>query len=200
MKVLTDENIDLKRQCSQFSQPSQLSEPISIDVSFAAQSSLPPAPRTDLVVETESEFERRRSLVLAGVPEINSSPIRNRVQYDYNTVCHVLHFLDVECYPIAVYRLGKPHVGRNRLLKIVLPCSAYQKVAVKNAPRLRFYPGRGLYLRESLPLEVRKLRREASASFNGARLSGDLSPIPSADAVGGPRSPHNETGSTGGLN
>ncbi|WKX95609.1 hypothetical protein Q1695_012233 [Nippostrongylus brasiliensis] len=96
--------------------------------------------------DVESEVERRRSLILRGVPEQKALHIRNRIMYDYQSVINVLHFLNVDCLPLAVYRLGKPRAGYNRLLKIVLPCSRFQKMVLQRSPRLRPFPGEGTVL------------------------------------------------------
>ncbi|VDL80445.1 unnamed protein product [Nippostrongylus brasiliensis] len=150
--------------------------------STAFVSSSPPAKADP---EMESEMERRRSLVLRGVPEHMSMNVRDRIAYDYQSVVNVLHFLKVDCLPIAVYRLGKPRLGFNRLLKIVLPCSRFQKMAVRGASRLRFFPGKGLSLRESLSYEERRRRREGTSSFSGCTMSdSNVSPTPPQGRLG----------------
>ncbi|VDL70178.1 unnamed protein product [Nippostrongylus brasiliensis] len=45
--------------------------------------------------------------------------MNDRVCYDFDIVCKALQFLDVECYPVAFYRLGRPASGGRRLLKVV---------------------------------------------------------------------------------
>ncbi|KAK6061452.1 L27 domain protein, partial [Cooperia oncophora] len=62
---------------------------------------------------------------------------RLKLSYDYNSVLNVLCHLDVGCFPVAVYRLGSPMKGKNRLLKVIMPSSYYQRMAVRRAPRLR---------------------------------------------------------------
>ncbi|VDL77699.1 unnamed protein product [Nippostrongylus brasiliensis] len=71
------------------------------NLSTAFVSSSPPAKADP---EMESEMERRRSSVLRGVPEHMSTNVRDRIAYDYQSVVNVLHFLKVDCLPIAVYR------------------------------------------------------------------------------------------------
>ncbi|KIH69313.1 reverse transcriptase [Ancylostoma duodenale] len=80
--------------------------------------------------------------------------------YDFECVCKVLDYLNIECNPVLVYRLGRPQRGINRLTKVVLPARMFQRLAVKRAPRLRFFCERGIYLRPSLTLEERKRRKE----------------------------------------
>lgn len=106
------------------------------------------------------ESERRRSLVIAGVPELRECSIRRKLFYDNNSVLNILEFLNVDCLPVAVYRLGRPIRDRDRLLKVVLPSSYFQRLAISRASRLRFFPGRGVYLRESRTDAERKRLRE----------------------------------------
>lgn len=114
-------------------------------------------------IDSESEFERSRSVIIGRVPELKNAGIRDRVCYDFESVCNVLHFLGVQCYPSGVYRLGRPIEGGNRLIKVVLPSSKLQKMAVQRAKRLERFPLKVVYLRPSLPLEERNRRRGLGA-------------------------------------
>ncbi|XGW34434.1 hypothetical protein V3C99_018374 [Haemonchus contortus] len=106
------------------------------------------------------EMERLRSVVISGVPEVKSQSTRERLSYDYASVCNILDFLGIECNPMCVYRLGRPLIGKDRLLKVVLPSRVFQRLAVRRASRLRYFTGKGVYLRESLTPEQRRRRRE----------------------------------------
>ncbi|RCN33118.1 hypothetical protein ANCCAN_21061 [Ancylostoma caninum] len=97
------------------------------------------------------ESERLRSIVISGVPELESAFIRDKL--------HILAHLNVECFPVAVYRLGK-QAHRPRLIKVVLPSQKFQRMAVKRASLLRFFPEKGIFLRESLTDAERKRRRD----------------------------------------
>lgn len=108
---------------------------------------------------SEDESERRRSIIIGRVPEVRNVRIRDRVCQDFENVCNILHFLGVECYPVAVYRLGRPIMDGNRLLKVILPCSKFQRFAVERASRLRFFPLKGIYIRPSLSFEERNRQR-----------------------------------------
>lgn len=110
------------------------------------------------------ESERLRSVIISGIPEKSSSNIRERVLYDHRSVMNVLLHLNIECVPVAVYRLGRPSVDRSRLLKVVLPATYFQRMAVRRASRLRFFPEKGVFLRESLTDSERKRRREERTS------------------------------------
>ncbi|RCN43961.1 hypothetical protein ANCCAN_10076 [Ancylostoma caninum] len=63
------------------------------------------------------ESERLRSIVISGVPELESAFIRDKLQYDFDSVLNILAHLNVECFPVAVYRLGK-QAHRQYLLKL----------------------------------------------------------------------------------
>ncbi|EYB88738.1 hypothetical protein Y032_0242g3424 [Ancylostoma ceylanicum] len=54
------------------------------------------------------ESERLRSIVIAGIPESKKRFLKDRLQYDYSSVMNVLYHLNIECYPVSIYRLGKP--------------------------------------------------------------------------------------------
>ncbi|KAK6029692.1 hypothetical protein OSTOST_04195 [Ostertagia ostertagi] len=144
---LEKENKQLKDRLRFFEQK-EVSHPLSAD----------PTPAKALPYE---EIERRRSIVISGVPELHDGSCFDRMHYDYQSTLNILSHLDVDCYPVAVYRLGRWFRGKNRLIKVVLPCSLYQRIAVRRAPRLRTFPERGVFLRESLTLEERVRRRES---------------------------------------
>ncbi|KAL6723803.1 hypothetical protein Aduo_018770 [Ancylostoma duodenale] len=71
------------------------------------------------------EFERSRSVIISGIPELRTDNIARKLKYDYESVLNVIHHLKLECFPTAVYRLGRPEVGRNRLLKVIFPASRF---------------------------------------------------------------------------
>ncbi|EYC13950.1 hypothetical protein Y032_0042g620 [Ancylostoma ceylanicum] len=105
------------------------------------------------------DSERLRSVVLSGVPESNANSSVERAHHDMICIHQILDFLNVECLPSAVYRMGRYDASKHRLLKVVLPASKYQKEAIRRAPRLRFFPHKGVYLRPSLTKEERNRRR-----------------------------------------
>ncbi|VDP23416.1 unnamed protein product [Heligmosomoides polygyrus] len=74
-------------------------------------------------------------------------------------VCNILDFLNVDCSPVTVYRLGKK-ILPNRPLKVVLPARVFQRAAVSRSCRLRFFSEHRVFLRESLSQEELKRRRE----------------------------------------
>ncbi|EYB82763.1 hypothetical protein Y032_0352g3284 [Ancylostoma ceylanicum] len=65
------------------------------------------------------EFERRRSVIISGIPELRTGNIARKLNYDYDSVLNVIHHLKAECFPTAVYRLGRPEIGKSRLLKVI---------------------------------------------------------------------------------
>ncbi|KAK6030129.1 hypothetical protein OSTOST_03746, partial [Ostertagia ostertagi] len=110
------------------------------------------------------EIERRRSIVISGIPEIHDSNCFDRMHYDYQSVLNILSHLDVDCYPVAVYRLGKWIRGKNGSIKVILPCSMYQRIAAMRARRLSSFPESSVFLRASLTLKERLRRRESRLS------------------------------------
>ncbi|KIH68426.1 hypothetical protein ANCDUO_01239 [Ancylostoma duodenale] len=137
-------------------------EPDSVETQpeMVADSQCPPPSSPPVLNLPYHEVERLRSVVISGIPELNSPRTKDRVNYDCECVCKILDYLNIECDPVSVYRLGRPQRGMNRLTKVVLPARMFQRLAVKRAPRLRFFCERGIYLRPSLTLEERKRRKE----------------------------------------
>ncbi|VDL83228.1 unnamed protein product [Nippostrongylus brasiliensis] len=113
-----------------------------------------------LLIDRETEYERRRSIIVSNVPELKGACINDRVCHDFDMICQVLQFLEVECYPVAVYRLGRPASGGRRLLKVVFPSSRFQQIALSRSNRLRFFGLDNIYIRPSLTAEERRRRRE----------------------------------------
>lgn len=168
--TLRQENMKLKKQCSSSEAAVKKLQPSQPQPQVAEMIS-----NTSVDPNDSCEVERRRSLILKGVPEQMSMTLSRRLSYDFMTAVNVLLFLNIECSPTAVYRLGRPKPGYNRLLKIVLPSSSLQSLALQRAHRLRSYPGKGLFLRESLTYEERKRRKECQV-HGGVRDGGTIYP------------------------
>ncbi|KIH68965.1 hypothetical protein ANCDUO_00700 [Ancylostoma duodenale] len=106
-------------------------------------------------------LETRMEIKTANHKNAELPTAAERLAHDFTCVTQLLDYLDVECKPTAVYRMGKMTTNYPRLIKVVLPASKFQKQAIKRAPRLRFFsPQRGIYLRASLTWEERQRRRE----------------------------------------
>lgn len=117
------------------------------------------------------EQERLRSIVISGVRELQEPIMTKRLDHDYCCVMNVLSFLGVECYPTAIYRLGKPISRGARKIKVVLPSTIFRTLAVRRAPLLRSFPVRGVSLRESLPLAERIRRKGLRPRRNSGEAS-----------------------------
>lgn len=129
------------------------------------------------------ELERQRSIVVFGVPESDSSKSRERVAHDFVNLCNIIDFLNIDCSPVSVYRLGKKSSpSHNRPLKVVLPARVFQRIALNRARRLRFFSDFRVFLRESLPPEELKRRREerntTSVDTNRGSTSGQVQGLP----------------------
>lgn len=98
-----------------------------------------------------SDPDHKRSLVIRGVPESCFSSAFDRINHDFDCVYSILDFLDVECFPKTVYRMGRPNDNRPRLLKVVLPTSRFQRLVLKRKSKLRSFSHKGVYIRPSLP-------------------------------------------------
>ncbi|KAK6030381.1 hypothetical protein OSTOST_03491 [Ostertagia ostertagi] len=104
------------------------------------------------------EIERLRSIVIGGIAESISTKLRDRLSEDFHSVFSVFDYLGVKCTPVTVYRMGKNLQDRSRLLEVVLS-SRFQRMILRRAPRLRYLPQRGIFLRQSLTKGERERRR-----------------------------------------
>ncbi|KAL3119311.1 hypothetical protein niasHT_000089 [Heterodera trifolii] len=86
------------------------------------------------VEEAIQEQERRRSIVVMGLPESAGPKPSDRVAADRTAVSSVLDELGIKC-PISNYRMGSPHQagsghGRPRLMKIIFHTPKFQHQAL----------------------------------------------------------------------
>jgi hypothetical protein len=82
--------------------------------------------------ETPEDKERKRSIVVVGLPEPESGDSIERADADSNTVVTMLRTLNVQSRPDKVYRLGRPRNKNDaakgpRLVKVVMPSSQFQR-------------------------------------------------------------------------
>ncbi|EYC30629.1 hypothetical protein Y032_0005g2760 [Ancylostoma ceylanicum] len=154
---LRNENDELRKENSDLREKLRIAESKLSEQSTESVDKNPPSAcsaSTDF-----HESERLRSIVISGVPELESPILRDKLQSDFDRVVSILTHLNIGCFPVAVYRLGKQS-NRPRLIKCVLPAQTFQRLAVKRAPLLRFFPEKGIFLRESLTDAERKRRRD----------------------------------------
>lgn len=128
---------------------------------------------------TAEDVERRRSIVIAGIPEptnVLPSELRNR---DYATVSEIMDEINVETSPALVYRLGvkKPSESgrptRPRLLKVVLGASFQQRNVLANAKKLKNSENYSkIFIRPSLTPEERKFDYELRQAARKLRENG----------------------------
>lgn len=121
-------------------------------------------------VSTDADLERKRSIVISGIPELSCPSALAKVCHDVNCTTDILDFLNVECLPVSVYRLGRPRPSKPRLLKVVLPSSHFQVDVLRKASSLRSFPHKGIYIRPSLTKEERMRRREEYLKSRGGAL------------------------------
>jgi hypothetical protein len=112
-------------------------------------------------IESAEEKERKRSIVVIGLPENNSTDSIERADADSTSVVDMLRSLNIQTRPDKVYRMGRPPTHSNapnngpshsnstnkgpRLLKVVLPSSQLQRQTLSSLksrrPDLRKIPG-----------------------------------------------------------
>jgi hypothetical protein len=127
--------------------------------------------------ETPEEKERKRSVVIIGLPEPQQTKASERVKADSDAVSAIIDVLNVETSPVAVYRMGRPPTDNTkgpRLIKVVLPSSQHQWRVLgalkSHRQALRRLPGCGrVLIRPSLTQEEREKERELQARLKKRR-------------------------------
>ncbi|KAL3097743.1 hypothetical protein niasHT_026839 [Heterodera trifolii] len=118
--------------------------------------------------EAVQDHERRRSVVVMGLPESQKQKPSERVAADRTAISGVLDELGIES-PITAYRMGSPDqakTGQNRprLMKVIFGCSKHQKQTLAQWNKLRLQINQKLgmsniRIRPSLSQEELKARR-----------------------------------------
>jgi hypothetical protein len=84
-------------------------------------------------VESAEEKERKRSMVVIGVPEPENGDSIERADKDSDSVVNMLRALNIQARPSQVYRMGRPKPANDngkpnpRLIKVVMSSSFFQK-------------------------------------------------------------------------
>lgn len=118
-------------------------------------------PKSDFQTQVELSIgdyeakEMSRSLIVSGVPELKNTLPSARLCHDFDCIRRLLDFLNVECVPISVYRMGRARGDKPRILKVVLPSSKFRDLALVTATRIKRSPFRATFIRPSLPPEQR---------------------------------------------
>lgn len=144
--------------------------------------------QTGTIEITAEEKERRRSVVVSGLPESDAHSARGKFIDDTNTVSQLLDAIDVECDAVQTYRLGKPIAGRARLVKIVFPTSYFQSDCLKKAKNLKSSNNfKRVFIRPSMTREQREadylLRQRLRAANEEGKKTGQHYHIYRGDIV-----------------
>ncbi|EYC23148.1 hypothetical protein Y032_0466g1960 [Ancylostoma ceylanicum] len=160
-RELSDEVCRLKADLA-VATKSQLAQSASVAPSQPTRHDPPSSVKiSDNVVISEflEEKERLRSIVISNIPESADPNAVNRGIYDGDCLRKIFNHLSIECSPLAYYRMGKPSPGRPRLMKVVFPSRYYRDKILRNAPRLKYFPAPGVYIRPSLSKAERESLR-----------------------------------------
>lgn len=112
--------------------------------------------------ETDADLkEKKRSLVIAGLPESIQPLPSKRIEEDRQKIVKLLDALDTEAVPMQVYRLPRnpEYKGTQpRLTKVVLATSYQQRQTLSKASTVKTLPEhQGIFIRPSMNAEERKL-------------------------------------------
>ena len=97
----------------------------------------------DIAADEVAEEKRTRVLVISNLPESEGALASKRQQSDESKVESLLDALDVQCRPLAVYRVGRPTAPipggnkRSRFTFVELPHKSIATECLKRKQRLR---------------------------------------------------------------
>ena len=153
------------------------------NASMPVQAEKIPQPAFNNQIDAE-EKERRRSIVISGLPEPQGIP-SVRAKEDSGSVVKLLDEIDAEATICSCYRLGARKTGANRLVKVVFSTSQQQKQVLRNAKKLKnSIQFKKIVLRPSLTLEQRQ--RESQLWEECKKLREDPKNRGKVKIVGGP--------------
>ncbi|KAK6010739.1 hypothetical protein OSTOST_24207, partial [Ostertagia ostertagi] len=169
IKELKDENTVLRKSLDSF----KLSSSSNI---ASSQNPAPSNSSGDGVNQSFEEIERKRSVIIVGVPENRGPRSYDRVSHDRLCVHQLFDFLAIDCTPVSIYRMGRPSPTYNRLLKVVLPNSFFARLLLRCAPKLKHFPlKKGVFIRPSLSKgERERIRAEREAEHSKRTGSKDV--------------------------
>ena len=130
-------------------------------------------------VETEADIkEKRRSLVISGLPESTAAIPSDRSKADRDEVVKLMDAIDAEVTPMQVYRLprSQDYKGKQpRLLKVVLATSYQQKNALIKSKELKKNLDYGnVFIRPSMNREERQLDFELRQAVKKLKDRGEV--------------------------
>ena len=121
---------------------------------------------------TAEEMERRRSIVVTGLPEASGTFAEQR-EKNQEKAYELLDAIGADSTISAVYRMGPKNHAKPRLLKVVLVSSAHQKNALRSAKNLKGLDSyKGVFLRPSLTPVQQKREYELRQELRGLRDAG----------------------------
>lgn len=83
--------------------------------------------------ESAADIERKRSIVLIGLPESSKTTASERVADDNKQIVTLLDKLGIEATPTTHYRMGKQHDNKRkgpRLVKVIFGASMFMKMTL----------------------------------------------------------------------
>lgn len=141
------------------------------------------------------EIERKRSIVIAGVPESDDDSPYLKWKADKTKVTQILKQCEVES-GAQIYRLGKPSPDKTRLIKAVFPASVFVGQALKGQKKMRSDPDmchQKVFIRPSLTkaqrdaeFQLREEVRRQNANGRVVRINnGKIVPITARNHANG---------------
>ncbi|KAL6731782.1 hypothetical protein Aduo_002611 [Ancylostoma duodenale] len=185
-RELTDEVCRLKNDLALATKTQVASNSPSVP-SEPAKHDSPTTKTSDNVKISEflEEKERLRSVVISNIPESSDPYAVNLGTYDGDCLRKIFNHLSIECSPLAYYRMGRPSPGRPRLMKVVFPSRYYRDKILRNAPRMKYFPAPGVYIRPSLTRAERESLRNQrlkSRGFSNSNITSSSAVFNSATA------------------
>ena len=136
--------------------------------------------------ETPEEKERKRSLVLIGLPESTDPKASSRVRSDAAAVAEIFDILDMAAQPTTIFRMGHPDPNHfadrprkgPRILKIVMPSSGLQRQVLSSLKSKRNELRKSArfqrcFIRPSLTPEQREMDKAAHTELKRRKDAGE---------------------------
>ena len=132
--------------------------------------------RDEFVLEAVSELKRREdkklSLILFGVKELQSGSVNDRQQYDADVCRDILYGLNVSDKSLAdIRRIGR--LGDRRLLRIKCNSEEQKFELLRKAKGLRFSPNyKSVFVQNDLTVLERRVHRKLTEELTERRSQG----------------------------
>lgn len=92
----------------------------------------------EVIAELNERTQRSKNILISGIPELTSTDPKERQEYDTSTLHNILKTVYPDCpKPEKIFRIGKYHPTKNRLIKACFECKSTPKQILRNKPNIK---------------------------------------------------------------